>query len=1631
MFSATFRRAFAGFSAGVVSVALALSGAVSAGAVDLAAEAVVDTAAPAAVYSDAQYPQDGAAGKTFKDVPTIAAFAREIGWLAASGVSTGWPDGTFKPITAVNRDAMAAFMYRLAGKPAFTPPKVSPFTDVAPGYLFYKEITWLAAEGISTGWAEPGNKRSFRPVQPVNRDAMAAFMYRLAGKPALSTSTGSRFKDVPAGRAFSTEIGWLASTGVSTGWADGTFRPLQAVNRDAMAAFMYRFLVRARPLAAGTTSTVHLGPLATGHSAGLVRLSVKDAKDTVTVSVTGAPALTVPSGTSASTTVLAPLANGAITVSASTDTHVAIQLIATFDGAGTVPGSTIALPAPVTRADTDRQLAGAQLSTAPLEIGVTGTGGVPATEVRAVFVTATVTLAAPDTLRIDDQDLNVGAGVTSITTMLLPSESGAVTASLGSGTGSLRMDVRGYVTDAAQEAPNVNVGGSFVPARKSTPQKFTATTAGALIPLQGPAGSEAALMLVSAESAGAATSVLDVAPGSTPGVGGAVIDAGRGAQPQLAFIPLRKGQPTARIGAGSAAAVALPLGTLLAAPPAASGPAPVVSITSPASSASVDLGETGKLVLEGTVASSTAHVAAMLVTVGGAAVGTPKVRQTAGGIRWSFETGLPQSGQVSFTVSATDRAGHTGSSSVLVNAVLPTASTQIISPDAVQLDEAVNPVQSVTPTSVTVANSPDLAVGQIIVEGPSAAAPDGLLRQVAAVDQVGSSTVATTTPATLADVFLQVDFSQEVPLDSSRGLATTETGADGDNSPGLTVQDEGIAAATVEAGSDVSLDTYTDTATSSWTDAEVVPLNAAPARMTAQSLRPAGIAPLATIDESMQFASHISLKDTFTCDVVKGCLALGKTSDSTIQKAKAAIASSAGFSFSGEAKVGFTLTFTLRTDIQWSWGIPHTNVEEFSTIVHTEMSAKATGSAFLKTATNQRIKHELATLKMAPITFVVLTIPVVIRPGGTVYLEANFSAAASLTVDLGVERTQDFGVRYSSNGGFRSVDTGPVTKFSTPVFGPNGNLAVTGKIEAGFGPTLKTSLLIYGFAGPTLTIGAQAGASASITMATTGNKVDASLYIRGDVIVGVELTVPIIEKKLLDAVIVSGNYTWKIKSWQWDYATTFPGAELPPETPKLAITNTQLPQGTTGKAYSLQLTATGGTAPYSWRVSLGTLPGGLRLDPATGTISGTPTAEGTKSVTVAVADSDGAEAQTVLPISIAVSGAFSEAQAVAGGWMSRVALKNDGTVWQWGGRQPNSSQTGSLFARQVSGITDVRLLRVFGRAVYAIKVDGSLWFWGSEAFGRSSATPVKIEGLSAVADVVGGQTLFAIRTDGSVWAWGQNETGLLGDGTVTASSTPKPVPGASAVRSISSDDRVAVAVRTDGSLLAWGENYFGQLGDGTTTDSRVPKAVAGPVNVTKVAINGSALTAVGSDGTVWCWGVSLFAPFETSQPSQLTARVAEGLPAIKDVVMDGSGTLALAKDGTVWAWGSNQRGQRATPATTWRVFTPNKVDGLGPVQQITSVDMSAFAVGIDGTVWAWGKNDGGQLGVGGAAESHVPRKLPGLAGTIRVEVAPGGGAAILEGGYLWTWGGNSYGELGNGTTIATNSPVQVRGEPMP
>ncbi len=174
----------------------------------------------------------------FTDVPPGTMYFDEIEWMGAEGISTGYPDGTFRPLSPVGRDAMAEYLYRLAGSPAVTPPRTQPFRDVKPGMEHYDAIIWAYQQGIARGWWDG----TFRPTQAIDRDAMAAFIYRYAGEPEVPQPTTAPFRDVPAGSQFAREIAWLKSEGISTGWPDGTYRPGTPMNRDAMAAFLYRLV---------------------------------------------------------------------------------------------------------------------------------------------------------------------------------------------------------------------------------------------------------------------------------------------------------------------------------------------------------------------------------------------------------------------------------------------------------------------------------------------------------------------------------------------------------------------------------------------------------------------------------------------------------------------------------------------------------------------------------------------------------------------------------------------------------------------------------------------------------------------------------------------------------------------------------------------------------------------------------------------------------------------------------------------------------------------------------------------------------------------------------------------------------------------------------------------------------------------------------------------------------------------------------------------------------------------------------------------------------------------------------------------------------------------------------------------
>jgi alpha-tubulin suppressor-like RCC1 family protein len=254
-----------------------------------------------------------------------------------------------------------------------------------------------------------------------------------------------------------------------------------------------------------------------------------------------------------------------------------------------------------------------------------------------------------------------------------------------------------------------------------------------------------------------------------------------------------------------------------------------------------------------------------------------------------------------------------------------------------------------------------------------------------------------------------------------------------------------------------------------------------------------------------------------------------------------------------------------------------------------------------------------------------------------------------------------------------------------------------------------------------------------------------------------------------------------------------------------------------------------------------------------------------------------------------------------------------------------------------------------------------------------------------------------------------------------------------------------LALGSDGVVYAWGQNG-GALGDGTTTNRSSPVPVSLPGGVRAVAVSaGSApyystafSLALGADGIVYAWGgngsgqlgdgtnTTALAPEPISLPGGVHAAA---------VSAGGTHSLALGVDGTVYAWGANGEGQLGDGTTTPR-STPEPVALPGGVDAVAVAAgwRHSLALGSDGVVYAWGSAYTGELGdgtSGSSAFSTTPEAvaLPGgvHATAIAASSAPGvaHSLAIGEDGNVYAWGDNSSGELGDGTQTERDTPVRV------
>ncbi len=371
---------------------------------------------------------------------------------------------------------------------------------------------------------------------------------------------------------------------------------------------------------------------------------------------------------------------------------------------------------------------------------------------------------------------------------------------------------------------------------------------------------------------------------------------------------------------------------------------------------------------------------------------------------------------------------------------------------------------------------------------------------------------------------------------------------------------------------------------------------------------------------------------------------------------------------------------------------------------------------------------------------------------------------------------------------------------------------------------------------------------------------------------------------------------------------------------------------------------------------------------------------------------------------------------------------------------PNTSfrATGTEYSQDLGAryVSKDYLIDVYPNLIPDRKVPG-LWVWGRNTNGQLGlgdtthrSSPVQVGTLTDWKYVSPSETnTLSIKTDGTLWAWGGNGSGRLGLGDLTHRSSPVQVGALTDWKQVSNSGASSFAVKTDGTLWAWGYNFYGDLGLGDTTHRSSPVQVGALTDWRQISSSGNACFAIKSDGSLWAWGGNFDGHLGLGDLTSRSSPVQVGaLTDWKQIFAAFRHCLAIKTDGTLWAWGSNDNGELGLGNLTHR-SSPVQVGALTDWYRLSnngSLCISSAAIKINGTLWAWGYNGNGLLGLGDITNRSSPVQVGSLTNWKTTDLSNNHGVALKTDGTIWALGGtNSNGELGLGDTTPRSSPVQV------
>ena len=437
----------------------------------------------------------------------------------------------------------------------------------------------------------------------------------------------------------------------------------------------------------------------------------------------------------------------------------------------------------------------------------------------------------------------------------------------------------------------------------------------------------------------------------------------------------------------------------------------------------------------------------------------------------------------------------------------------------------------------------------------------------------------------------------------------------------------------------------------------------------------------------------------------------------------------------------------------------------------------------------------------------------------------------------------------------------------------------------------------------------------------------------------------------------------------------------------------------TGKLDIIGLSSISGGIPFTIVVRVDA-PGGASL-------------QANASVTSARPDPNPANNSASVTSSVVTSAFFGNVRAIGAGRAHTTAVRNDGTVWNWGlgsqGQLGDGTSGNSLDVMravtplQVQGIDGVESVEDSNSFVLALKSNGTVWGWGTnfnaqlgDGTGFLSRTrPVQTAGLTNVKGIAAGDVFgAAVKHDGTVWIWGAPVL----TGGFDLITTPIRLNGIDNVTAIAGGSRHLLMLKTDKTVWAIGLNAMGQLGNGNTTLSTTPVQVGGLSNVARIAGGEEFSLALKEDGTIWAWGSNFNGQLgpgggSTNFDPHPNAVQVSGLPGgMTNIAAGNAFCLALASDGTIWSWGNNSSRQLGHGAGSFQTPTPGQIPNFGNVVSISAGLHHSVALKSDGSVWGWGLNSEGELGDGTTnTVPAIPVRVSGLTTVNAPMISPSGG----------------------------------------